>query len=58
MLFDFHPPKGPHFHIDEEVKGQAFEWSSVPDAIELFRQRIKEHFGELIEVPDKRGFEQ
>ena len=58
VLFDSHPRKGPHFHIDGETEGQPFTWSSVPKAIELFQQKIQEHFGELIEVPDEGGFEQ
>ncbi len=55
VLFDSHPPKGPHFHVDDDSKGQAFAWVSVSDAIRLFREKVEEHFGELEVVPDDGG---
>ena len=55
VLFDSHPPKGPHFHVDDDSKGQPFAWVSVPDAIQLFRKTVEEHFGELEAVPNDGG---
>lgn len=51
VLFDCHPPKGPHFHLDEDREGVPFEWTSLAAAIEFFRQKVREHFGELDPVP-------
>lgn len=55
VLFDCHPPKGPHFHIDEDKRGQSFTWSSLPAAIQLFYLKVKERFGELLEIPEEGG---
>lgn len=55
VLFDCHTPKGPHFHIDDDKDGQAFAWSSLQEAIELFHAKITEHFGELLEISDEGG---
>jgi hypothetical protein len=55
VLFDSHPPKGPHFHIDEDPEGQAFTWESIDAAIQLFREKVAAHFGELIAAPDDGG---
>ena len=57
VLFDSHLPKGPHYHLDDDQEGQPFEWSSVPEAIRLFREMVAEHFGELREIPDDGGQE-
>lgn len=55
VLFDSHPPKGPHFHLDNDADGKPFVWVSIEDAIRLFREKVSEHFGELIAVPDDGG---
>jgi hypothetical protein len=55
VLFDAHPPKGPHFHIDEDSDGEPFEWKSVDAAIQLFHEKVTAHFGELVAVPDDGG---
>ena len=45
VLFDCHPPKGPHFHINEAIE-EGFEWQGLEDAMELFWQKVWGHFGE------------
>lgn len=55
VLFDSHPPKGPHFHIDEDPEGEPLTWVSVEAAIDLFRQKVTAHFGALVETPDDGG---
>ena len=50
-----HPPKGPHFHIDEDPEGQSFTWVSVESAIELFQEKVTAHFDALIETPYEGG---
>lgn len=35
VLFDSHPPKGPHFHLDNEKEGQSFPWVSIGDAVAI-----------------------
>jgi hypothetical protein len=57
VLFDSHPPKGPHFHVDNDSKGQPFAWVSIPDAIQLFRKTVEEHFGKLEAIPNNGGHE-
>lgn len=44
VLFDNHPPKGPHFH----TRGQetSFEWKGVAHALKLFVELVTEEFGE------------
>lgn len=51
VLFDCHPPKGAHFHLDEDPDGTPFEWTTLDDAIDLFQAKVREHFGDLSEVP-------
>ena len=36
VLFDCHPPKGPHLHIDMEKEGTPFKWTSLLDAQNFF----------------------
>lgn len=55
VLFDSHSPKGPHFHLDDDNEGQPFQWVSLEDAIRLFREKVAEHFGELVAIPDDGG---
>lgn len=57
VLFDSHPPKGPHFHIDDDMEGQRFNWISTEDTIRLFHEKVAEHFGELEVVPNDGGQE-
>ncbi|TVQ77823.1 MAG: hypothetical protein EA369_08535 [Bradymonadales bacterium] len=52
VLFDSHPPKGPHIHIDDELEGKPFEWVSVDQAKRLFFKCVKEHFGKFAEDID------
>ncbi len=52
VLFDSHPPKGPHFHVNEDQEGVPFKWISLEDSIRLFRKKVREHFGELEEIPN------
>ena len=44
VLFDSHPPKGPHFHIDDDPEGQSFEWLSLTHTEKLFFEKIAHHF--------------
>lgn len=55
VLFDSHPPKGPHFHLDNDTDGKPFVWVSIEDAIRLFREKVSEYFGDLTAVPDDGG---
>ena len=49
VLFDCHPPKGPHMHIDGDIEGTPFRWVSPENAYDLFFEKIKELFGEFKE---------
>jgi hypothetical protein len=49
VLFDTHPPKGPHIHLDQEPDGKPFKWISVDHAQALFLEQIRQHFGEFEE---------
>lgn len=49
VLFDCHPPKGPHIHIDGDKDGLPYEWNGLEEAERFFRRKLKEHFGELKE---------
>jgi len=57
VLFDCHPPKGPHFHVDGDDEGQSFKWTSIEDAIALFENKVTKRFGVLMEQPDDSGEE-
>ncbi len=46
ILFDCHPPKGPHFHVGDDKVGISFQWESLPKAMDFFWQKVWEHFGE------------
>ncbi|MBI4402643.1 MAG: hypothetical protein HY537_00690 [Deltaproteobacteria bacterium] len=48
VLFDCHEPKGPHWHIDGDEVGQAFAWTGLEEAEELFFQKVEERFGRTI----------
>jgi hypothetical protein len=44
VLFDSHPPKGPHFHVrDQEA---SFEWKGIPHALKLFIECVVKEFGD------------
>lgn len=45
VLFDCHPPKGPHIHVDNDVEGEPFEWRSIDDAYALFLAEVRQRFG-------------
>ena len=47
VLFDCHPPKGPHAHIDEDGDGEPFSWVSLEAAYEFFFDKVRERFGEF-----------
>lgn len=47
VLFDSHPPKGPHLHIDLEVPGTSYNWENLEKAFHFFMSKIKERFGEF-----------
>ena len=49
VLFDVHPPKGPHLHIDEDPKGVPYKWNGIKEAEEFFLEKIQERFGEITE---------
>ena len=53
VLFDCHPPKGPHFHLDGDLDGQPFAWVTLEESVALFRKKVEEHFGKLVAVPDE-----
>lgn len=36
-------------------KGKPFKWTSIEQAIQLFREKVAEHFGELEAAPDDGG---
>ena len=44
ILFDSHPPKGPHFHIDNDPVGISIEWSSLELTEQLFFNLVAHHF--------------
>ena len=44
VLFDSHPPKGAHFHIDGDKKGVSFVWESAKQAEALFFAMVAAHF--------------
>jgi hypothetical protein len=45
VLFDCHPPKGPHFHMDDDKEGVPFQWESLEKALELFWEKVEDRFG-------------
>jgi hypothetical protein len=44
VLFDSHPPKGIHFHIDGEENGTPFVWKSLAKAEKAFFETVCRHF--------------
>lgn len=57
VLFDCHAPKGPHFHIDDAKDGQAFDCTSISEAVQFFREKVTERFGALRDLPKDGGNE-
>ena len=47
ILFDCHPPKGPHIHVDGDPDGEPFIWESLEVSYELFFERVRSRFGEF-----------
>ena len=47
VLFDCHPPKGPHLHVDGEPE-IYFKWVSLEETEELFFSKIQDRFGGLV----------
>jgi len=43
VLFDSHPPKGPHFHLDDRKNEIKIEWTSLAQAEELFFRMVARH---------------
>ena len=44
VLFDSHPPKGPHFHIDNRKNEIKIEWTSLTQVEQLFFRTVARHF--------------
>jgi hypothetical protein len=44
VLFDSHPPKGIHFHIDGDDEGVALVWRSLAETEQMFFDRVCHHF--------------
>ena len=44
VLFDSHPPKGIHFHIDGESEGISFVWKSLAKTEQMFFAMVCRHF--------------
>ena len=44
VLFDSHPPKGIHFHIDADEHGTSFTWKSLEKAEQMFFEKVQRHF--------------
>src|SRR5277367_2001281 len=44
VLFDSHPPKGPHFHIDNRKNEIKLEWTSLAQVERLFFRIVARHF--------------
>ena len=55
ILFDSHPPKGPHYHIDSDKEGVPFKWTGLSDMRRLFLDMIEKRFGPLIELDEGRA---
>ena len=48
VLFDCHPPKGPHVHVDDNKEGDAIEWISLEVTYLEFFEAIRKRFGEFL----------
>ena len=47
VLFDCHPPKGPHMHLDDDSEGLPFIWESLEKSRKLFFSKVVERFGKI-----------
>ena len=47
ILFDIHPPKGPHLHIDGDPVGTPYVWLGLSEAEEFFVSQTEARFGEI-----------
>ena len=54
VLFDCHPPKGPHAHFDADQEGKPFEWESLESAQHLFMNSVIHHFGPLTDEEEEK----
>jgi hypothetical protein len=52
VLFDSHPPKGPHYHIDGDKEGKPFSWTSLEAAQDLFIQMAEKRFSVFLEIEE------
>lgn len=48
ILFDCHPPKGPHLHVDADPVGVPYQWESLEAAEKFFFGKVQERFGKLL----------
>jgi hypothetical protein len=55
VLFDNHPPKGPHFH--KHGKETSFEWNGVPHALRMFVNLVRLEFGDHPDLVDLLKYE-
>jgi hypothetical protein len=55
VLFDSHPPKGPHFHKRGEET--SFEWKGVSHALNLFVDCVRQEFGDHSDLADLLDYE-
>lgn len=55
VLFDNHPPKGPHFH--KQGQETSFEWNGVPHALKLFVDLVRLEFGDHPDLADLLEYE-
>jgi hypothetical protein len=55
VLFDNHPPKGPHFH----KRGQetSFTWNGVSHALAMFVDLVRLEFGDHADLADLLEYE-
>lgn len=47
VLFDCHPPKGPHIHVDGQPE-VLVHWVSIENTEEEFFKKVQDHFGHFI----------
>jgi hypothetical protein len=46
VLFDCHPPKGPHLHVDQDKEGISFRWENLEKSMQLFWEKVWWRFGD------------
>ncbi len=54
VLFDCHPPKGPHIHIDgdQEIK---FKWISLEETEIFFFENVQARFGVFVQDDEEEN---